>query len=930
MSQEFRTTSGGRIDRDQAVRFRFGGRDYEGYAGDTLASALLANGVIQTSTSIKLGRPRGIFAAGVEEPNALVQVEEPFPEPMLTATTVELYDGLVARGLPGQGRLANEPDPARYDAMHAHCDVLVVGAGPAGLAAASVAAASGARVVLVDDQPEPGGSLLGTRETGALDWAASVAADLRANPEVRLLTRTTAFGYYDDNYVIAVERRTNHLGAAAPAHLSRERIWRIRARHVVLATGAHERSLAFDGNDLPGVMLAGAARTYVNRYGVRPGRRAVVFTTNDSAYAAAADLLDAGVEIAAIVDARPDANPQWRGVEVLAGHTIARARGEDRVAAVVLDDGREFAADLLLVSAGWNPAGALYSQVGGRLRFDADLGAFRPDGCRQAVEVAGAANGTYPVVGCLAEGTAAGQKAAEATGFTAGQVRPLPTIDERPATPPVHLWALPGDEATQFVDLQRDVTVADIRRATGAGMRSVEHVKRYTTAGTAHDQGKTSGTLTSGVVAHLLGVDVGDLGTTTFRPPYAPVSFAALAGRDRGALHDPVRVTALHSWHEAHGALFENVGQWKRPWYYPQAGEDLHAAVRRECRAVREGVGMMDASTLGKIDVQGPDAAVLLDRLYTNLISTLKVGAIRYGVMCRADGMVFDDGTVIRLASDRFLVTTTTGNAAAVLDWMEDFLQTEWPDLRVRCTSVTEQWATVALVGPRSREVLGALAPHLPVDNADFPFMTWRDTSVAGLPARVCRISFSGELAYELNVSWWDALALWEAVYAAGEPFGITTYGTETMHVLRAEKGYPIIGQDTDGTVTPQDLGMDWVVSKKKPDFVGKRSFARAENARPDRKHLVGLLPDDGATLLPEGAHLVEMETLPEPPVPMLGHVTSSYHSAALGRPFALALIRGGRDRMGERVYAPLGEALVPVTITSPVLYDPEGTRRDG
>jgi sarcosine oxidase subunit alpha len=939
-SQEFRTVHGGRIDRSQPLRFRFDGRDYAGYRGDTLASALLANGVHRTSTSIKLGRPRGIFAAGVEEPNALVQVEEPYPEPMLTATTVELFDGLVARGLSGHGRLSSEPDPARYDSMHTHCDVLVVGAGPAGLAAASVAASSGARVVIVDDQPEPGGSLLGTRENTVLDWVADVAADLRANPDVRVLSRTTAFGYYDDNYVIAAERRTNHLGASAPAHLSRERIWRIRARHVVLATGAHERSVAFADNDRPGVMLAGAARTYVNRYGVLPGRRAVVLTTNDSAYAAALDLLDAGVEIAAVVDVRPGASPIWtdrcagRGVEVLAGHAVARVLGEDRVSAVVVRDAagetRELDADLLLVSGGWNPVGALYSQAGGRLRYDSDLGSFRPDGCRQAVEVAGAAAGTFTLAGCLAEGAATGRLAVEATGFTAAAGRPLPVADEPPAVPAAHVWLLPGDDASQFVDLQRDVTVAEIQRATGAGMHSVEHVKRYTTAGTAHDQGKTSGVLTSGVVAHLLGVDVGELGTTTFRPPYAPVSFAALAGRDRGVLHDPVRVTALHSWHQAAGALFENVGQWKRPWYYPRDGEDMHAAVLRECRATRESVGMMDASTLGKIDVQGPDAAVLLDRLYTNMMSTLKVGSIRYGVMCRPDGMVFDDGTVLRLADDRFLVTTTTGNAAAVLDWMEEWLQTEWPELQVHCTSVTEQWATVALVGPRSRDVLGALAPHLAVDNPSFPFMTLRDTEVAGIAARVCRISFSGELAYELNVSWWDALALWQAVLDAGAPFGITTYGTETMHVLRAEKGYPIIGQDTDGTVTPQDLGLGWAVSKKKPDFVGKRSFARADTSRTDRKHLVGLLPDDGVTLLPEGAHLVAVDALPQPPVPTLGHVTSSYHSAALGRPFALALIRGGRDRIGERVYAALGDGLLPVTITSSVLYDPEGERRDG
>jgi sarcosine oxidase subunit alpha len=495
----------------------------------------------------------------------------------------------------------------------------------------------------------------------------------------------------------------------------------------------------------------------------------------------------------------------------------------------------------------------------------------------------------------------------------------------------MHVFDVPGAaDAPRFVDLQRDVTVADLTRATTAGLNSVEHTKRYTTAGTANDQGKTSGILASGVVAELLGVDVSALGTTTFRPPYTPVSFAALAGRDRGALHDPIRTTALHDWHVMQGALFENVGQWKRPWYYPQDGEDMETAVLRECAAARESVAFMDGSTLGKIDVQGPDAPVFLDRLYTNMMSNLKVGMIRYGVMCRPDGMVFDDGTAIRLAPDRYLVTTTTGNAAAVLDWMEEWHQTEWPELRVHCASVTEQWATVALVGPRSREVLGSLAPQLAVGNDDFPFMAWRDTTVAGIEARVCRISFSGELAYEINVSPWEALALWEALHEAGAPFGITPYGTETMHVLRAEKGYPIIGQDTDGTVTPQDLGMSWAVSKKKPDFIGKRSYARADAVRPDRKHLVGLLPEDPAAFLPEGTQLIADSVLPAPPVPMLGHVTSSYRSAALGRTFALALIKGGRDRIGERLYAPVGDRLIPVTVASPVLYDPEGARRDG
>ncbi|MFI2200380.1 sarcosine oxidase subunit delta family protein [Streptomyces sp. NPDC020192] len=935
----FRTPTGGRIARDTPLTFIFDGTEYQGYRGDTLASALLANGVIQAATSIKLGRPRGIFSAGVEEPNAVVQIEAPFPEPMLPATTVELYDGLVASSLPGQGRLATEPDPARYDAVHAHCDLLVVGAGPAGLAAAAAAAHTGARVILADDQPEPGGSLLGTGEH--LDWVETTRARLEAAPEVRVLSRTTVFGHYDDNHLLAVERRTNHLGAEAPAHVSRERVWRIRARRVVLATGAHERSLAFGDNDRPGVMLAASARTYLHRYGVLPGRHAVVFTTNDSAYAAALDLAAAGVDVAAIVDTRPEPG-EWAerarsaGIEVLAGHAVTGTQGGARLTAVTVAPfgesagQREFAVDLLLVAGGWNPVAHLFSQAGGKLRHDDVLGTFVPDSCRQAVEAAGSANGALDLATALAQGAAAGARAIGAEGYTA-QAPALPAVAAQPYTPPMQVFTVPSaTDAPRFVDLQRDVTVDDLARATGAGLHSVEHTKRYTTAGTANDQGRTGGVLASGVVAELLGVDVSALGLPTFRPPYTPVSFATLAGRDRGALHDPIRTTALHGWHVEHGALFENVGQWKRPWYYPRAGEDMETAVLRECRSAREGVAFMDASTLGKIDVQGADAAQFLDLLYTNMMSTLKVGMIRYGVMCRPDGMVFDDGTVIRLAQDRFLVTTTTGNAAAVLDWMEEWLQTEWPDLRVHCTSVTEQWATVALVGPRSREVLGSLAPQLAVSNEDFPFMAWRGTTVAGLDARVCRISFSGELAYEINVSPWDALELWEAVYEAGAPYGITPYGTETMHVLRAEKGYPIIGQDTDGTVTPHDLGMSWAVSKKKPDFIGKRSYARADTVRPDRKHLVALLPEDSGAFLPEGTQLVADSELPAPPVPMLGHVTSSYRSAALGRTFALALIKGGRDRIGERLYAPVGDRLLPVTVASPVLYDPEGARRDG
>ncbi len=936
----FRTPTGGAIDRDTLLHFTFHGRPYTGHPGDTLASALLANGVHEVGSSVRLGRPRGIVAAGSADPTSLVQVEAPFPEPMLLATTVELYDGLVARGLAGQGRLAAEPDPARYDAKHEHCDVLVVGAGPAGLVAALTAARSGARVVLVDEQNQAGGALLGVDEylddRPSAAWVADVVAELRSTPGVLVLERTTAFGMYQDGFVLALQKRTDHLGFAAPASAARQRVWRIRTKQAVLATGAHERPVVFPDNDRPGIMLASAARTFLHRYGVLPGTRAVVFTTNDSAYCAAIDLAESGVDVPLIVDARREAPDRLatecaaRGIEVRAGQVVSGTDGAGRVTAVHVGDD-VVACDTVLVSGGWNPVVSLFSQARGTLRYDAELGAFVPGEELGTVRVAGSATGELDLTACVRQGRDAGAAAALSAGFTPrGQV-PLPVSDSRcTRRSGLVLWRVPGDEDTSFVDLQRDATVADVLRATGAGLRSLEHVKRYTTIGTAHDQGKTSGMIAAGIVAEALGVELADQRPTTFRPPYTPVSFAALAGRNRGELHDPVRVTAIHPWHVAHGALFENVGQWKRPRYYPRPGEDLHTAVLRECRAAREDVALMDGSTLGKIDVQGADAGEFLDMLYTNLMSTLKVGRIRYGVMCGVDGMVIDDGTVARVGEQRYLVTTTTGNAAKVLDWMEEWLQTEWPHLDVHCTSVTDHWATIPLVGPRSREVLGAVAPGLDVGNEAFEFMTWRDTVVAGVPARVCRISFSGELAYEVNVTAWHGLAVWEALVTAGEEHGITPYGTETMHVLRAEKGYPIIGQETDATVTPQDLGMSWAVSKKKADFIGKRSFDRVENNRSDRKQLVGLLPVDPSVLLPEGAQVVDTDRLPDPPVRMLGHVTSSYPSAALGRTFALALVRSGRDRVGETLYVPVEDALVPVTVTESVLYDKEGARRDG
>ncbi|WP_413250077.1 2Fe-2S iron-sulfur cluster-binding protein [Sinomonas flava] len=974
---------GSRIDRDAVVRFTVDGTEYTGFAGDTVASALLANGVVETGPSMYLGRPRGILAAGVEEPNGLLTVKDRgaggVDETMLPATIVELTEGLTATYLSGLGTLDPRTDEAVYDKKHVHTDVLVVGGGPAGLAAAREAASTGARVILIDDQPELGGSLLsspGETVDGvpAPEWIAAAAAELAAGDEVTVLTRTNAFGSYDSNYIVALESRTDHLGAEKARELSaqgvsRQRLWHIRAAQVVLATGAHERPVVFADNDRPGIMLASAARTYLNRYGVRPGSSAVVFTTNDSAYATATDLAAAGVPVAAVVDARAEKTEaalaaEAAGLRVIAGSVVSGTEGSaesGRVSAVVVrgvtseDDGtvsltgdaERIEADLLAVSGGWSPVVHLFSQRQGKLRWDEDLAGFVPAGTVTGQQIVGSARGSYLTSDVVSEGAHAGAVAAFNAGFVTEAGEHATAVSSRPAVasaPTRQVWLVPGETGepadwnTHFVDFQRDQTVHDVLRATGAGMRSVEHVKRYTSISTANDQGKTSGVNAIGVIAAALKGEgaapgVGEIGTTTFRAPYAPVAFAAVAGRKRGELFDPERITSIHPWHVAHGAKFEFVGQWLRPWYFPQGEETMDEAVLRECAAVRESVGFMDATTLGKIEIWGADSGEFLNRIYTNAFKKLAPGMGRYGVMCGPDGMIFDDGVTLRLDQDRYFMTTTTGGAAKVLDWLEEWHQTEWPELDVNFTSVTEQWTTVAVVGPKSRAVIAKVAPELDVDNDAFPFMAWRETTLAsGIPARVCRISFSGELAFEINVAAWYGLQVWEDVAEAGAEFNITPYGTETMHVLRAEKGYPIVGQDTDGTVTPQDAGMEWIVSKAK-DFVGKRSYSRLDTARTDRKHMVSLLPVDPSFRLPEGTQVIEQGVSTNPaygPVPMQGHVTSSYHSAALGRSFALALIKNGRNRIGETLTAVAGDRLVDVLVGETVLFDPEGKRRDG
>jgi sarcosine oxidase subunit alpha len=1005
---KFRTPSGGRIDRRQPISFSFDGNTYQGYPGDTLASALLANGVHLVGRSFKYHRPRGIFSAGADEPNALVTVSRDAARttPNLRATQVELYRNLTAisqnrwpslefdvgrindslsRFLPagfyyktfmwprgawkswyepairraaGLGRTPTLPDPDRYAQRYAHCELLVIGAGPAGIAAALTAADSGARVMLCDEQAELGGSLL-SDPVPSIDgkksnaWLEASLGKLRANPRVTLLPRTTAFGYFPHNFIGLNERLTDHLDSP-PADLARERLWQVRARNVVIAAGAVERPLIFPGNDLPGIMLAGAAHTYLHRYGVRVGSKAVILTSNDDAYQTALDLQAAGTQVAAIADIRPAndgplaAAARNAGINIIYNATVQGTRGGQRIAGVTLASVQSGAAgvgaagvgaagvgavvsgstnldcDVLLMSGGYTPSVHLFSQSRGKLEWSDTLQAFVPSVSAEAERSAGACRGIYGLEEVLADGANAAAQALQLD--RAPRVFEIDSPERRRDS---FLGALPvvGTPASKsFVDWQHDVTTRDLALATREGFHSIEHVKRYTTTGMATDQGKGSNLNAMAIVAQQLGRPIPQVGLTTFRMPYTPVTFGSFAGISRRDLFDPVRTTPTHGWAEAQGAVFENVGLWKRAHYFPRPGETMHAAVARECRAVRNGVGIFDASTLGKIEVVGPDAAEFMNRLYVNNWNTLKPGRTRYGILLREDGFIYDDGVVARLAEDRFHVTTTTGGAPRVLAMMEDYRQTEWPQLKVWLTSTTEQWAVIAVQGPHARKVLEPLVTDLDIGAAAFPHMSVARGKICGLPMLLFRVSFTGELGYEINVPADFGREVWEAVHAGGANFGVTAYGTEAMHVLRAEKGYIIVGQETDGTATPDDAGLSWAVGKNKTDFVGLRSLQRPAMQSAHRKQLVGLKPKDGHTVLDEGAQIAERPAQ-RPPMQLIGNVTSSYAESTVGYPIALGMVAGGRARMGQTLYVPMPGRDIEVEVTSPVFYDPQGVR---
>ena len=998
MPKNLRINSSNFIDETTRVSFKFDGKTYYGFKGDTLASALIANGIHLVARSFKYHRPRGIMTAGSEEPNAIVQINgnTAYTEPNVRATEIEIYDGLEAssqncwpnvnfdigginnilspllpagfyyktfmwpasfwekyeyfiRKSAGLGKSPTKPDPDLYEHKYIHCDVLVIGGGISGIMAAKTAAENNYKTLLLDEKPHLGGTTIyQSSEFNKINnqysskWLENEISKLKNIKNLEIKTRTSVAAYHGYNFLLARENLTDHLPLNKKKDKIRQRLLKIRAKKVIAATGSIERPLIFNNNDRPGIILSSAIKKYSDYYGVVCGKENILFTNNDSAYETAISLFNKGIKINAIIDIREKVNSEITnhaekiGIKVYNSYTIVDTSGYRRIKEVSImklsKDGQsvtgskiKIKCNCLGISGGWTPAVHLFTQSGGKLKFDNEDNVFIPSKYPSDQISIGSCNGEFDLNTIIKNFNQNIKNflGIDKTSFEDLKINSTKEILKR------NIWLLPSDKAIgkckPFVDFQNDATAKDIKLALREGFRSIEHVKRYTTTGMGTDQGKLGNMHALGIISDTSGVKMSDLGTTTFRPPYTPLTFGTIVGRNVGEFFDIFRKTPMHDWHVDNKAEFENVGQWKRAWYYPKKGESMFDAVQRESKAARDGAGILDASTLGKIDIQGSDASEFLNRVYTNAWSKLAIGKCRYGLMLNEDGMVYDDGVTTRLDENHYIMTTTTGGAATVLGKLEDYLQTEWPELDVYLTSVTDHFATISVCGPNSKKIVKKVIPDLDLSDEEFPHMSFKNAKIDNIKCRVMRISFTGEQSYEINIQANFGKSVWEKCMEAGKEFNITPYGTETMHLLRAEKGFIIVGQDTDATLTPIDLQMDWIVSKKKYDFIGKRSLYRSDTIREDRKQLVGIVTEDPREVLEEGAQIVA--DVSKKPVEMLGHITSSYFSPNLNKSIALGVVKGGKNMLGKKLFIPMKNKIISVQVADPVFLDKENKR---
>ena len=995
MSQEFRLDKVGLINREKKISFKFNGKNYFGYEGDTLASALIANGVHLVGRSFKYHRPRGFFGAGVDEPYALVQlIRNNQSIPNIKATEQELFEGLEAKSvncwpsvnfdigainnflrifLPagfyyktfmwpksfwfrvyepfirraaGFGVVTSEHDNERYEHKYEYCDLLITGSGPSGLASAYAAAKNGAKVILAEDKPRFGGSLL-TNEVSignqsGKEWAKKIVGELKEMPNVQVKNRAQVFGYYDHNMLVMSERVTDHL-PKSKKYTPKQRLWYIRAKEVVISSGSIERPLVFGNNDTPGVLLSSAAKEYMKIYGVLVGKKPIVFTNNDSAYETAIEFKKNGVD-PIIIDSRKDTNSELikeaksLNIDIKFSHVVVNARGYKKVKSadiadisedkLQLSNVRNIECDCICVSGFWTPTIHLASQSGGKTQFNKDIDAFIPSNSKQNETTVGAANGVFNLNETLNKSFEVGYNLSKKITQKDNKLS-VPSVVEKSNSKHDKFWCVPlpkGKKYKRFLDFQNDVAVSDIELALKEGYRSIEHVKRYTTLGMATDQGKTSNLNGLQLVSNVENKVVPEVGHTTFRPPYTPVSIGAIVGREVGKHSKATRKSPMHEWHIKNNAVFVDAGLWLRPRYYKRGNETLFEASKREATNVRKNVGVCDVTTLGKIDVKGPDAAEFLNRVYTNAWLKLPVGKARYGVMLREDGIVMDDGTTTRISENHYHMTTTTAQAANVLSHLEYYLQIVWPELNVNVVSTTEQWAGAAIAGPKSRDLLQKLFPELDCSNEKLPFMGFVQAKLKGVNARIFRISFSGELAYEVNVESNNGNFMWEQIMEAGQEFEIQPYGTEALSTLRIEMGH-VAGSELDGRTIPYDNSLEGLVSQKK-DFIGKRSLNKSAFTASNRQKIVGVVPLDKKTSIPEGSYIVR-DAKAKLPNPKLGHVSASCWSVEYNNPFSLAIIEDGKNMIGQKLFAlsPLKKKSIPVEIVSSHYVDPKGER---